>query len=399
MTVFASLIGQDHAIEQFARAAADAARVVIGERGDAMSHAWLVTGPPGSGRSTLSLAFAAALVCPQGGCGTCATCHSVLAGVHPDVEHVVPEGVIYSTDDAEALVERASLSPRQSPWHVIVVEDFDRFQLNAVPKLLKAIEEPPAQTVWVLCAPTAEDVLPTIRSRCRHVLLNSPTIEQVAAQLQDRFGVDHALAEFAARAAQGHIGRARALATDGLVRERRAQVLATPASLRKVSSAFEAAASLVESVSADVEAAVAPLEQQDEAAVRTAFGDGAEGVKSIQRLIKREMKDAESRFKARRRRMVADHYDRALLDLTGYYRDVLVILTGSGVPLVNEELRADIERVASVSDVPTTLARIDAIRETRDNLLANVAPLAAFESLFVCLRDPAVVGAGQRRLQ
>ena len=393
MSVFDALIGQDHAVEQFQRAATDAKRVALGERGDAMSHAWLVTGPPGSGRSTLALAFAAALVCPQGGCGACATCHSVLAGVHPDVEHVIPEGVVYTTDDADQLVERAAMAPRQSAWHVIVVEDFDRFHVDAVPKLLKAIEEPPAQTVWLLCAPTPDDVLPTIRSRCRQVHLTSPTVDQVADQVHERFGIDAKLAAFAARAAQGHIGRARALATDSEVRARREQLLAIPANLRNVSTCFEAAAALVETVAADVEAQAAPLEQADEANVRIALGDGTEGVKSVQRMIKRELSQAEKRFKARRRRLTSDQYDRALLDLTGFYRDVLVVQTGSGVPLINEELRASIEQVAMMGDTTATLARIDAIRETRDHLLANVAPLAAFESLFVALRDTSVLVA------
>lgn len=393
MSVFDTLIGQDHAVEQLQRASADA-RDQSGSA-DAMSHAWLLTGPPGSGRSTLGLAFAASLVCAADGCGRCADCSAVAAGMHSDVEHVVPAGVIYSTADADALVERASLAPRQSPWHIIVVEDFDRFQLNAVPKLLKAIEEPPARTVWVLCAPTAEDVLPTIRSRCRHVVLGSPTIEQVAEQLSARFGVDAAAALAAARAAQGHIGRARALATDSSARQRRAEVLAIPGALRTVSACFAAAAQIVDTVAADVEADAAALEQVDETNVRTVWGDGAEGVKSVQRMIKRELKDAERRFRDRRRRMTADHYDRALLDLTGYYRDVLVLQSAAAVPLINEEFREALQRAAQQSDSTATLARIDAIRETRDNLFANVAPLAAFESLFVALRDVAVLDAGR----
>lgn len=393
MSVFDTLIGQDHAVEQLQRACDDA-HIESGHV-DAMSHAWLLTGPPGSGRSTLGLAFAASLICADGGCGRCPDCLAVAAGMHPDIEHVVPAGVIYSTADADALVERASLAPRQSPWHVIVVEDFDRFQLNAVPKLLKAIEEPPPRTVWVLCAPTAEDVLPTIRSRCRHVVLGSPTMEQVAEQLVARFGVDDKAALAAARAAQGHIGRARALATDAAARKRRAEVLSIPGSLRNVSSCFEAAALVVATVAADVEADAAPLEQVDEDNVRKVWGDGAEGVKSVARMIKRDLKDAERRFKDRRRRMTADHYDRALLDLTGYYRDVLVLQAGSDVPLINEEFREALAKAAAEGDSSTTLARIDAIRETRDNLFANVAPLTAFEALFVALRDVSVLQAGR----
>ena len=397
MSVFDSVLGQEQAVNELKRAVADAAKVAIGERGDAMTHAWLVTGPPGSGRSTIALAFAASLVCPNGGCGTCVDCRNVATGIHPDVEHVVPEGVVYTVAHADALIERASLSPSRSSWHVIVVEDVDRFQLNAVPKLLKSIEEPPPHTVWILCAPTVDDVLPTINSRCRHVLLNSPTLVDVAAQLTNRFGVDSAMAAFAARAAQGHLGRARALATDEQARLKRSETLDIPTRLSTVSSCYEIASTIVANANAEADRAIAPLEQQDEQDVRMAFGEGAEGkgFKSIDRAIKREMKSLEDRFKARRRRMVADAYDRILLDLTGYYRDILVVQSGSQVGLINEELRPAIERIADQDETAQTLNRIDAIREARDQLIANVAPLSVFESLLVTLRDPKLVRIGK----
>ena len=397
MSVFDSVLGQEHAVNDLKRAVADAAKVAIGERGDAMTHAWLVTGPPGSGRSTIALAFAASLVCPQGGCGNCVDCRNVATGIHPDVEHVVPEGVVYTVAHADALIERASMSPSRSPWHVIVVEDVDRFQLNAVPKLLKSIEEPPPHTVWILCAPTVDDVLPTINSRCRHVLLNSPTLSDVASQLTSRFGVDPAMAAFAARAAQGHLGRARALATDEQARLKRAEILDIPTRLSTVSSCYEIASTIVANANAEADRAIAPLEQQDEQDVRMAFGEGAEGkgFKSIDRAIKRELKSLEDRFKARRRRMVADTYDRVLLDLTGYYRDVLVVQSGSNVGLLNEELRLAIERIAGQDESAQTLQRIDAIKEARDQLLSNVTPLSVFESLLVTLRDPKLARVGK----
>jgi DNA polymerase-3 subunit delta' len=388
MSVWSPVIGQDHAVADLQRAASDAAKTVLGERGDAMTHAWLFTGPPGSGRSVAALAFAASLVCAQGGCGACADCRDVASGLHPDVEHVVPEAVVYTTTDTDALVERAAMAPRRSPWHVIVIEDFDRFQLNAVPKLLKAIEEPPARTVWILCAPTVEDVTETIASRCRHVLLNTPSVAGITDLLMQRFGVDRELAEFAARAAQGHIGRARALATDAQVRDRRRAVLEIPSRLNQVSSCFQAAADILETISADVDAVAIPLEQADEANVRAMFGDGAEGFKSIERSIKRELKGLESRAKVRRRRLTFDEYDRVLLDLTGYYRDVLVRQLGSDAPLINEDFTASIDRSAAAKDgVMGTMKRIEALREAGDQFVANVAPQMVLESLFVTLRD------------
>lgn len=397
MSVFDSLIGQDQAATALKRAAADAAKIILGERGNAMSHAWLITGPPGSGRSVTAMAFAAALVCHQGGCGNCTDCRNVAQGLHPDVEHVIPEGVVYTVANADQLIERAALAPTRSSWHVIVVEDVDRFQLNAVPKLLKSIEEPPPHTVWILCAPTVDDVLPTIVSRCRHLVLNSPTIADVTEQLISRFGVDRTMAAFASRAAQGHIGRARALATDEQVRLKRNEILDIPTRIATVSACYEIADTIVSNANDQADRIIAPLEMQDEKDVRMAFGEGAEGkgFKSIDRAIKREMKDLEDRFKKRRRRIVADEYDRILLDLTGYFRDVLVIQAGSSAPLINEELRPAIERYAAGTDSAATLRRIDALREARDQLIANVAPLAVFESLLVSLRDPRLVAVGQ----
>jgi DNA polymerase-3 subunit delta' len=362
-----------------------------------MTHAWLITGPPGSGRSTLALAFAASLICPNGGCGECVDCRNVAAGIHPDVEHIVPEGINYKVEATRNLIERASLLPTRSPWHVIVVEDVDRFRIDAASTLLKSLEEPPPATVWLLCAPTVDDVFPTIRSRCRHVALTSPTFAAISQQLTARFGIDPAMAAWATRAAQGHIGRARALATDESVRLRRKQILDIPTNLRVVSSCFDQANKIVASANADADAIVTPLDQEDDQDIRTAFGEGAEGkgLKTVERQMKSALKDLDDRAKSRRRRVLSDQYDRVLLDLTGYYRDVLVIQSGAEVELVNEELRESIERVASVDDESSTLRRIAAITEARDQIVANVNPLNAFESLLVSLRDPrltAIVG-------
>jgi DNA polymerase-3 subunit delta' len=397
MSVFDSLIGQEHAVEEMKHAVTDAAKVAVGERGDAMTHAWLITGPPGSGRSTLALAFAASLVCPNGGCGECSECRNVAAGMHPDVEHIVPEGIIYKVEDTRNLIERAALLPTRSPWHVIVVEDVDRFQVASASTLLKSLEEPPPATVWLLCAPTVDDVFPTIRSRCRHVALTSPTFSAISQQLTNRFGIDPAMAAWATRAAQGHIGRARALATDENVRLRRKQVLDIPTNLRVVSSCFDQANKIVANANADADAIVTPLDQDDDQDIRTAFGEGAEGkgLKSVERQMKSALKVLEDRMKGRRKRVLTDQYDRVLLDLTGFYRDVLVVQSGSDVELINEELRESIERVAGIDDESATLRRIAAITEARDQIIANVNPLNAFESLLVSLRDPrltAIVG-------
>ena len=384
MSVFDALIGQDHAVAELKRAAS----------GNSMTHAWLITGPPGSGRSTSALAFAAALVCPNGGCGTCVDCLNAIAGVHVDIEHIVPEGIIYSIDDTKALIERAALAPSRSHWHVIVIEDVDRFRNDAASVLLKSLEEPPPGTVWLLCAPTSDDVFETIRSRCRQVVLTSPTLESIAQQLTNRYGIEKDLALFSARAAQGHIGRAKAIATDELVRQRRNEILDMPNRVHSVVSCFEMAATIVANANADTDSIVEPLDIQDEKNIRTAYGDGVEGFKGVERQIKSAVKALEKRAKDRRRRVLSDQYDRVLLDLTGFFRDVLIIQSGSDLVLINEELRPKIEKLAQTSSSAETLKRIDVIRETRDNLLANVNPVSAFESMLVTFRNPQLLSSG-----
>ena len=390
MSIFGQIIGQQLAVAEFTHAASDAIRVVNGERGDAMTHAWLITGPPGSGRSTIAMSFAASLVCSAGGCGTCIDCRNVAAGNHPDVEHIIPEGVIYSVVDTRALIERAALRPVRSPWHIIIIEDVDRFRTEAASTLLKSLEEPPPQTVWLLCAPTVDDVFPTIRSRCRHVLLNTPELSAIAQELTSRYGIDPAMAAFASRVAQGHIGRARAIATDADVRNRRKEILDIPLQLRTVSNCFELASKIVTTATADAEAISAPMDTEDESDIRMAYGEGSEGkgLKSVDRQIKSAIKDLERRSKSRSRRVLADQYNRVLLDFTALYRDVLIVQSGSDLQLINEDMRPTVEQLAAIDGTTQTLMRIDAINEARDQLFANVTPANVFESLLVTLREP-----------
>jgi DNA polymerase-3 subunit delta' len=235
MSVFEGLVGQEAVVEQLQAAA----------QGVGMTHAWLFTGPPGSGRSVAARAFAAALQCPQLGCGTCETCHQALSGNHPDVAVIVPEGLHLLIDQAREVIERSSRAPTRGRWQVTLIEDADRMEERTSNTLLKAVEEPPPHSVLLLCAPSVDDLLPTIRSRCRLVQLRTPSADAVAGVLIAD-GVDPAMAAFAARASQGHIGRARRLAKDEGTRRERTDVLRLPTSLTSVGSALAAAKDLVD---------------------------------------------------------------------------------------------------------------------------------------------------------
>ncbi len=277
MTVWSDLVGQEHVIEQLRGAVAAAAAILRGEAGIGMTHAWLFTGPPGSGRSTAARAFAAALQCPDGGCGHCNACHTVLTGTHADVDVVSTELLSIGVKDTRSLVRRATLSPAGGRWQVIVLEDADRLTDSAGNVLLKAIEEPVPRTVWMLCSPSLEDVLPTIRSRCRHILLRTPPAQAVADVLARRDGVDPVMASFAARAAQGHIGRAKRLATDEQARLRRQEVLRLPTSLADIGGCLTAAAKLVEAAAEEAKQASEELNARETDELKTALGAGGSG--------------------------------------------------------------------------------------------------------------------------
>src|SRR5689334_17701205 len=204
MTVWDDLVGQEPAVAVLRKAVGGASAVVRGESGAAvvgMTHAWLITGPPGSGRSNAGRAFAAALQCPNDGCGECKDCQTVLTGAHPDVSLIRTELLSIRVSEIRELVRRAAMSPTQGRWQVMVVEDADRLTEQAADALLKSIEEPAPRTVWVLCAPTVEDVVPTIRSRCRLLVLRTPPVAAVAEMLSRKHEVDQDRACFAARAA------------------------------------------------------------------------------------------------------------------------------------------------------------------------------------------------------
>lgn len=383
MSVFDSLVGQEHVVDLLRAAALDAQN---DPAGPSMTHAWLFIGPPGSGRSNAAIAFGAALVCPNGGCGQCEDCRAVLAGSHPDVEVVRPEGLSYKTEEARSLVARADMSPTRGQWHVIVMEDADRLTESANNVLLKSIEEPARRTVWLLCTPSVEDLLPTVRSRCQVIGLRTPATAAVASFLQ-RQGVDAGTAAFAARAAMGHIGRARALATIESVRNRRHDVLVMMRDLSDLASCMAAAGNIVAAAKADAEALLADREESERADMMLALGAGAEG-KGIKRVTKAAMKELDDRQAARRSRSVRDELDRVLVDLLAWFRDVLVLQQEAPVELVNEEMRTDLARMADESSTSDTLLRITAIRDARAALTMNVAPQLAMEAMVVKLRAP-----------
>lgn len=378
--VWSDLIGQDRVVATLQRAVRGAASTT---NRHAMTHAWLFTGPPGSGRSNAARAFAAALECAAGGCGECNTCVTVLSGAHPDVTLVRTEQLSIGVDEVRDLVRRAVMSPTLARFQVLVVEDADRITERGADALLKSIEEPAPRTVWLLCAPTADDVVATIRSRCRRVELSTPSTAAIAELLQRRDGVGPELAGFAARVAQGHIGRARALARSEDARDRRLAVLHLPARLTTLGACLDAAAKLVEGASAEAGQVTGELDERERTELSEALGFGAKGARP--RNAQAALRDLEDQQKARAKRLQRDALDRVLTELTSFYRDVLAVQTRAGAPLINAELAEVIAAQARNTTPEATVTRLDAILACRTALETNVAPLLAMESLMLSL--------------
>ncbi|ALO65199.1 DNA polymerase III subunit delta' [Arthrobacter alpinus] len=388
MSVWVDLQGQESVVAQLRRAA----------QSGSPTHAWLLTGPPGSGRSNAALAFAAALVCEQSelnarGCGVCKACHTTLGGTNADVTFIATEKTTISIDEARSLVRKAHDSPSSARWRVMIVGDADRMAERTTNVLLKAIEEPPPRTIWILCAPSPADVLVTIRSRCRTLTLRLPPVEDVAALLVRRDGIEPGLALLAARAAQSHIGIARRLAKDPGARERRNTTVRLPLNLRDVTTAVMAAASLL--ALAQEEAASSNEERDAVEKASLLRNLGAPETGTLPPPMRAQVRALEEDQKRRAKRSVTDHLDRALTDLLSFYRDVLVLqldarggngVEPAGVDLVNETLRGELSEFARGSRAEATLVRLDAINAVRHRLTTtNVAPLLALEAMAVSL--------------
>lgn len=376
-SVWDTLVGQGPVIHTLKQVAA----------GQGMSHAFLFVGPPGSGRSNAAVALAAALQCEQQGCGHCHSCTTVMAGSHADVALVRTQKLSIGVDEVRELVRSASLAPSGRRWQVLIVEDADRLTDQACNALLKSIEEPSARTIWILCAPTVEDVLQTIRSRCRLISLATPSTVDVAGFLTRIDGVPEQLASYAARASQGHIGRARALARDDATRTRRNQVVGWPVRLTGLGPAMNAAGEIHAMAKEEAEAITQELDAKEKADLDSSFGVVERGRRPREYAPALSALEKGQRTRAKRR--ILDVVDRCLMDIVSVYRDAIVLATGSAVELVNEELRGDLQRLVRATTPESNLGRIEAIFTAREQMLEfNVPASLALESMMVSLRLP-----------
>jgi DNA polymerase-3 subunit delta' len=387
--VFTRLVGQS-AVEAELVAAAQAARGDTAHSpAHTMTHAWLITGPPGSGRSVAALCFAAALQCTSDGvpgCGECRACVTTMAGTHADVRRIIPEGLSIGVDEMRAIVQIASRRPGTGRWQIVLIEDADRLTEGAANALLKVVEEPPPSTVFLLCAPSVdpEDIAITLRSRCRHVALVTPPVDAIANVLIESDGLPADDARWAASVSGGHVGRARRLATDNEARDRRQRALSLARDAATPSRAYGAAEELVAAAEAEALALTADRNEVEAEELRTALGAGGtgKGTAATLRGSAGAIKDLEKRQKSRQTRASRDALDRALIDLATYFRDALLIASGAGELQANHPDMADRVAAMAAHATPDKLLRcIEAVLECREALAVNVKPKFAVDAM------------------
>ena len=381
MSVFNSLIDQPQVVQTLKDAVGSAN--INEDASQVMTNTWLFTGPAGSGRSNAAISFAAALVCEKGGCSTCNSCISTILGTHADVELIKTQGLSIKIDEVRELITRASWKPSIANYRIVVIEDADRLTDSAANALLKVIEEPGLRTIWLLCAPTLTDVLPTIRSRCRHLALRTPSTKAITKLLIERDQIETKTAEFVAKASGGHIGRARRLALDATARQNRENILKLPLMIKDIASAYKAAQFLVDSAKSEAVADAEEKDQNEISKLKEAWGStGSKMVTGGSKAIK----ELEKEQKSRSTRMVRDYLDRALLDLATLYRDIMLVQANSTESLINQDLLEEIKQLSALKSPARTVEQIDAILRTRRNLAQNAAPLLLIEALMCELR-------------
>ncbi|WP_024357083.1 DNA polymerase III subunit delta' [Leucobacter chironomi] len=378
MNFWSEIVGQADAVRALQHASDPAAAAPP-------AHAWLITGPPGSGRSNLAFRFAAALIA-RTEADRQSVFEQVRARTHPDLGVLTTQKLLIDIKAAREIVTTAHYAPAEGRFRVIVIEDADRMPERTSNVLLKALEEPPERTIWVLCAPSEADLLPTIRSRTRSLRLVTPSPDDIARLLHERDGIDAAAAERAARLAQSHIGMARRLASDPEAMARRERSIEVALSIGTLGDAMRAAASLVKVAEADAAALTEQLDarERDEALRSLGLAPGA----AIPPQMRAQVRALEEDQKRRATRSLRDGIDRILTDLLSLYRDVLLAALGAEPDLINREQAARIADLAERWSPARALAMVTAVETARQRLSRGITPGLVLEALFAAIITP-----------
>ena len=378
--IWQDVVGQPEAIAQLEHA--------VDGRADGVHHAWLFTGPPGSGRSQIAQAFAAALLCTDKGCGSCNSCEMIRIGNHPDLNVLATERVQISIDEIREYIDTSQFEPAVGNFRIMLIEDADRMAERSSNLLLKSLEEPPRGTIWLLCAPSADDMLPTIRSRVRRVMLKVPSVADVAALLTNKFGIEPELATASAAQAQSHVGMARRLATNGEARERRLRSLKVAGNIVSIPDAMRASAAWLDIAKRDADQLTTERDEFERIELLERMGFSSD--QALTPAARSQLKKLEEAQKRRATRSLRDGIDRILIDLLGMFRDVISLQLGSNTALTNEDLRPGLTMLAGEFTQAQVLHICDLIDKSRQRINDNVRDSFVLQALAISMRRKAV---------
>jgi DNA polymerase-3 subunit delta' len=381
--ILENIVGQPQVIEALKNAVIAARE--NSELSQKMTHSWLFTGPPGSGKSTVAKVFAASLLCSNSGCGECVDCITAMDGSHLDIDILKTEVSSIKVNEIRELISRTSTSPSISNWRVVIIQDAQRLTEAATNALLKVIEEPSSRTIWLMTASTSLDLLATLRSRCRQIQLKTPDKESIIELLVKRDKIDSQIAEFAARVSQGHIGRAKYLSENPISRSRRNDVIELFLTVNDTSSAFSAASKIIDIAQEEAEDATRTTNEIELINLQDALqGPGKSLISGGAKSVKELEKDQKARIK----RAVEDSLDRYLLDLLSIYRDSLLNQLCKSAEVINTEYFARYPEKMVRFTPESIIIKIENVLSVREKLAQSTVNLLAMENLICTLIQP-----------
>ncbi len=363
---FERILGQPQ-VRSFLRAAVSSGRV---------GQSYLFTGPAGSNKTTAAYALAQAVLCPEGGCGTCAACKRVMRRRHPDVRYVAPEGATgYLVEQIREIVQDVHLAPIQATKKVYILDRVDRMNAAAANAFLKTLEEPPADVVLILLGRTVDAVLPTIVSRCQVVPFRHIPAKEAVGIVRQNASVDAVQARVALEACRGSISAAIEFCRGTERFAFRANVIDMLAHLRLSDDldVLQYAARLLE-------AAQAPLDlvrsaQKEELAASAEFMANA-ALKQIELRNKRTLSAKSVQMLGQLTAIVRS-----------WLRDVLVTCAGAPELVINTDVRDTIEEAATWAAEPSVARAIVACDETDRAIAYNVSPETCIDVLLITIRE------------
>lgn len=362
---FERILGQPH-VRSFLRSVVASGHV---------GQSYLFTGPAGSNKTLAAYAFAQAIVCPAGGCGTCDDCKRVMRRRHPDVRYFVPEGAGgYLVSQIREIVSDVSLAPIQAEKKVYIIDRADLLGVQAANAFLKTLEEPPDDTVMILLGRTRESVLSTIVSRCQVVPFRHIPNREAAGIVSQNTGASALQSAIAIQACAGSISKGIEFVKSNERLEFRGRVMQVMESLRLADDLdiIGYVTDLLKRMKAPLD--LARSEQEKDLAESADF------------MAKSAIRQIELRNKRALTAKSTENLRQTTAIMRSWIRDVLMVCAGTSDLIINKDVAEGIEEAAAYTDAPAAALALKAIDETDAAIAYNVSPETCMDVLLLQIR-------------